>query len=62
MECWGARFLDLMDEAWGPAKLGEGGRGSCTREARAHVRRLLDEAWGYLSLSLSNSAGRRAVS
>jgi hypothetical protein len=33
MECWGAHFLDLMDEAWG----GEG------REF--YARRLLDEAW-----------------
>jgi len=31
MECWGAHFLDLMDEAWGAAKLGEGRGGSFMR-------------------------------
>jgi hypothetical protein len=38
MECWGAHFLDLMDEAWGGEGRGGEGRGF-------YARRLLDEAW-----------------
>jgi hypothetical protein len=56
MECWGARFPGLMGEAWGLAKLGEGGGGGCTRECKGVSAPTIGRSLG-VSLSMGKVWG-----